>query len=201
MNETKELAFSRTVVALMKSHVNKSRDPEIRDALVEQRFQIDDYVGKIGLEVILNDIDGYAYLKQRSYDSGEEEIPRIIPRHQLSYPVSLLLVLLRKRLLEFDADAENARLILTRDQIAEIVRIYMKDSANEAKIVGEIDRHLSRLHDMGFIRRLPEKEGIETRYEVERILCSVVNSEWLRDFDTTLDRYIKNEERIGVDGD
>jgi hypothetical protein len=201
VREDRELAFSRAVVALMKSLVNKNRDPEVWKTLTEQRSQIDDYVGKIGLEVILDDVDGYAYLKQRDYHSEDEEIPRIIPRHQLSYPVSLLLVLLRKKLLEFDTDAESARLILTKDQIVETMKTYMKDSVNEAKIIAEIDRHLTRLREMGFVRRLPVQDGSDERYEVERILCSVVNSEWIQDFDARIDQYINASEGMGSDDD
>jgi hypothetical protein len=46
---------------------------------------------------------------QRATVDGEPELPRLVPRRQLSYPVSLLLALLRKKLVEFDAAAGCGR--------------------------------------------------------------------------------------------
>jgi hypothetical protein len=201
MNEEKELAFSRSVVALMKAQVTKDRDPETWDAILEQRFRIYDYVEKIGLELVVDETDGYAYLKQRDYQAGDDEIPRLIPRHQLSYPVSLLLVLLRKRLLEFDSDVDGGRLILTKEQIIELMKVYSKDSVNEAKVAGDIGRYIDRLREMGFLRRLPVKDNTEERYEVQRIIRGIVNGEWLNDFDEKLDRYVKAGEGAGSDED
>jgi hypothetical protein len=201
MGEDKETAFSRGVVALMKSHVNKERDPEIWETILEQRFRIYDYIEKIGLELVLDELDGYAYLKQRDYQPGEEEIPRLIPRHQLSYPVSLLLVLLRKRLLESDSDAAGGRLILAKEQIVELIKVYLKDSVNEAKIVGDIGRYIERLCEMGFLRRLGVKDNTEERYEAQRIIRGIVNGEWLHDFDKKLEDYIKAAEGMGADDD
>ncbi|MFE0119413.1 hypothetical protein ACFWZA_15220 [[Kitasatospora] papulosa] len=40
-----------------------------------------------------------------------------MPRRLLSYPVSLLVLLLRKRLAEFDAGADGTRLMITGDEI------------------------------------------------------------------------------------
>lgn len=202
MSEDKEAAFSRAVVALMKNHVNKDRDPEIWDTILAQRFQIYDYTEKIGLELVLDEADGYAYLKQRDYQAGEDEIPRLIPRHQLSYPVSLLLVLLRKRLLEFDSDAAGGgRLILTKEQIAEIMKVYLKDSVNEAKIIADIGRHIEHVREMGFLYRLSAKDNAEERYEVQRILRGIVNGEWLHDFDKKLETYTKTVEGTDADAD
>jgi hypothetical protein len=201
MSEGKELAFSRSVVVLMKAHVTRDRDPETWDTILEQRFQIYDYVEKLGLELVIDETDGYAYLKQRNYEVGENEIPRLIPRHQLSYPVSLLLVLLRKRLLEFDSDVTGDRLILTKEQIIDLMKVYLKDSVNEAKVIGDIGRHIDRLREMGFLRRIPVKDNTEERYEVQRIIRGIVNGEWLSDFDEKLERYIKAGEGADPDED
>jgi hypothetical protein len=146
-------------------------------------------------------MDGYAYLKQRDYESGEDEIPRLIPRHQLSYPVSLLLVLLRKKLLEFDSDSGGGGLVLTKEQIVEIMSVYMKDSVNEARVTGDIGKYIERLREMGFLRRLAVKDNTEERYEVQRIIRGIVSADWLRDFDEKISEYIRAAEGIDPDGE
>ena len=44
---------------------------------------------------------------------------------------SLLLVLLRKKLAEFDATSSEPRLILSRDDMIEMVRLFLPDTANQ----------------------------------------------------------------------
>ncbi|OPX93722.1 MAG: hypothetical protein A4E53_00197 [Pelotomaculum sp. PtaB.Bin104] len=181
-----DLAFSRAVVALFKNVVFKEIDQEHWDVITTQKNKIEDYVSKIGLTLIVDEMDGYGYLKQRSYGEDEEEIPRLVPRHALSYPVSLLLVLLRKQLLEFDSTTGDQRLIVTKQQIAERMSLFLRDTTNEAKLVGDIDKHIERIEKMGFLRRL---RGSDDNFEVQRILRSFVNAKWLNHFNERLEAY------------
>ncbi len=186
MNVPDNLSFSRALVALFKNVVFKESDPEHWEVILAQKYKIEDYVSKIGLTLMVDEMDGYGYLKQRSYGEGEAEIPRLVPRHALSYPVSLLLVLLRKQLLEFDSTAGDRRLIITRQQLAERMRLFLKDTTNEAKMVADIDKHIDRIENMGFLRRL---RGSDDSFEVQRILRSFVNAEWLHSVNEQLDLY------------
>jgi hypothetical protein len=188
VNETGSLAFSRALVALMKNPVNKDQDPAVWDTILEQRFQIGDYMEKMGLELTVDEVDGYAYLKQRNDPEGENEIPRLIPRHPLSYPVSLLLVLLRKKLLELDASSGEGRLVLSKQEMIETVQMFMRESTDEAKIVNDIARHIDRIREMGFLRRLAGQEDV---YEVQRILRGFINAEWMNDMNEKLEMYRK----------
>lgn len=186
MNVSDELAFSRALVALFKNVVFNETDPEHWKVILAQKYKIEDYVSKIGLTLMVDEMDGFGYLKQRSYGEGEEDIPRLVPRHALSYPVSLLLVLLRKQLLEFDSSTGDRRLIVTRSQIAERMHLFLKDTTNEAKMLADIDKHIDRIEKMGFLRRL---RGSEDSFEVQRILRNFVNAEWLHDVNEQLNMY------------
>jgi len=186
MNVSDDLAFSRVLVALFKNVVYKETDQEHWEVILAHKYKIEDYVRKIGLTLMVDEMDGYGYLKQRSYGEGEEEIPRLVPRHALSYPVSLLLVLLRKQLLEFDSSTGDRRLVVTRQQIVERLRLFLKDTTNEAKMAADIDKHIDRIEKMGFLRRL---RGSEDSIEVQRILRGFVNAEWLQQVNERLDMY------------
>lgn len=188
MNSPDTLIFSRALVALFKNIVFKEVDLEYWNFIISNRYKIEDYVSKIGLTLIIDEIDGYSFLKQRPYGENEEEIPRLIPRHMLSYPVSLLLVILRKQLLEFDSTTGDQRLIVNRQQIVERVSLFLKDTTNEAKVVGDIDKHIERVEKMGFLRRL---RGSDDSFEVQRILRSFVNAEWLNSFNEQLEAYYR----------
>lgn len=186
MNTDDDLAFSRALVALFKNVVFKEMDAEYWEVILAKKYKIEDYVSKIGLTLMVDELDGYGYLKQRSYGEGEAEIPRLIPRHALSYPVSLLLVLLRKQLLEFDSMTGDQRLIVTRQQIAERMSLFLQDTTNEAKMVADIDKHIDRIEKMGFLRRL---RGSEDSFEVQCILRNFVNAEWLGHINERLAMY------------
>jgi hypothetical protein len=116
---------------------------------------------------VLDEAEGYAYLRQRPLVEGEPELPRLVPRRQLSYPVSLLLALLRKKLAEFDARSGEARLIVTADEISDMVRLFFSDGTNEARFRDRIDQNVNRIVEMGFLRRL---RGRDDAFEVRRIL-------------------------------
>ena len=77
-------------------------------------------------------------------------LPRLIARRPLAFPVSLLLALLRKKLAEFDAGGGDTRLVLTRDEIVELVRVFLPDSSNEARLIDQIDRTSTRWWISGF---------------------------------------------------
>lgn len=126
-------------------------------------------------------------------DDTAPKLPRLIARRPLSFPVSLLLALLRKKLAEFDASGGDTRLILTRDEIAELIRVFLTESSNEAKLIDQIEMHINKIVELGFLRRLKpsaaNQRGQATVFEVRRILKAFVDAQWLADFDARLTAY------------
>ncbi len=178
--------LSLVLVALMKGVVDRDHDTARWQSLLDLQARIRDHVAVLGLELILDDAEGYAYLRQRPVRDGEEELPRLVPRRQLGYQVSLLLALLRKKLAEFDATSGEARLILSRDEIVEIMRLFLPDTTNQARLMDRIDTHINRVTEMGFLRRL---RGTDNQYEVRRILKAFVDAQWLSELDQRLSAY------------
>jgi len=118
-------------------------------------------------------------------------------RRQLSYPVSLLLALLRRKLAEHDAAGGATRLVLSRDEIVDLIRMFLPQTADEAKLVRRIDSHINKVIELGFVRRL---RGQAERYEVLRILKSFVDAQWLQDFNERLQAYRQHASEGGEDG-
>jgi hypothetical protein len=179
--------LSPVVIALMKGVVYQESDPGTWQALLNLQARVREYIAVLGLDLVLDEAEGYAYLRQRpAAAEGETELPRLVPRRQLSYPVSLLLALLRKKLAEFDATSGETRLILSRAEIAELMRLFLPDTANEARLMDRIDSHVGRVAEMGFLRPL---RGREDHFEVRRILKAFVDAQWLSEFDCRLAEY------------
>jgi hypothetical protein len=94
--------------------------------------------------------------------------------------------LLRKKLAEFDAQGGDSRLMLGREQIVEMVRVFMPATSNEARLTDQIDTYLNKAADLGFLRKV---NGADQVYEVRRILKAFVDGQWLADFDVKLAEY------------
>jgi hypothetical protein len=174
------------LIALMKGITSRDDDPAVWQALLELQARVREYVAVLGLELILDEAEGYAYLRQRAAAEGEPELARLVARRQLSYPVSLMLALLRKKLAEFDAGSGESRLILSAEQIADLMRLFLADTANEAKLMDRVDTDIRKIVELGFLRKL---RGSEDRFEVRRILKSFVDAQWLGEFDRRLADY------------
>ncbi|CUU59129.1 protein of unknown function (DUF4194) [Parafrankia irregularis] len=181
-----ELDLPLVLTSLMKGPVYRDQHDKVWRHLLGLRAQVSDYVDVIGLQVIVDEAEGYAFLRSRPDDEAQDGPPRLIARRALSFPVSLLLALLRKRLAEFDTDNADTRLVLARADVVEMMRMFLPAGRNEARLVDEIDTHLGKAVDLGFLRKLP---GSEETFEVRRILKAFVDAQWLSGFDEGLARY------------
>lgn len=172
--------------------MERDNDEARWQSLLDLQSRLRDHVAVLGLELILDEAEGYAYLRQRPAREGEEELPRLVARRQLGYQVSLLLALLRKKLAEFDATSGESRLILSRDDIVDMLRLFVPDTTNQARLMDRIDAHINRITEMGFLRRL---RGADNQYEVRRILKAFVDAQWLSELHQRLSEY--REQAIG----
>jgi hypothetical protein len=185
---TAESTLPVAVTQLMKGVVYRDTHDRAWRSLIELRPQAQDYVDVLGLVIVIDEAEGYAFLRQRPADPDDSEpLPRLIPRRSLSFHVSLLLALLRKKLAEFDAQGGDSRLMLTRDQMVEIMRVFVPASTtNEARVTDQIDAHINKAVEFGFLRPVKNAEQV---YEVRRILKAFVDGQWLADFDAKLAEY------------
>jgi hypothetical protein len=178
--------LSLVLISLMKGVTDREADPTLWQALLGLQPRVRDHVSILGLDLVLDEAEGYAYLRQHPLQEGEAELPRLIARRQLGYHASLLLALLRKKLVEFDATSGESRLILARDEIVEMMRLFLPDATNQVRVVERIDTTLNRVVELGFLRRL---RGTDHQYEVRRILKAFVDAQWLSELDTRLKVY------------
>jgi Domain of unknown function (DUF4194) len=185
------------VVPLMKGVLYREDDATQWAALLQLQARVRDYVAVLALELVVDEAEGYAFVRaQPQTDEGAPKLPRLVRRQPLSFQVSLLLALLRKKLAEFDASGGDTRLILTRSAVVELVRVFLPAGSNESRLIDQIETQLNKVIELGFVRRLKvQAEGATARaeqepvYEVRRILKAFVDAQWLADFDQRLAAY------------
>ncbi len=198
-------SLSQVVPLLLRGVLYREEDQRGWQQLAELQAAVRDYVAVLGLELYFDEAEGYAFLRTQP-DSPERlsAPPRLVARRQLSFPVSLLLALLRKKLLEFDAGGNDSKLVMTRDEVAEMMRVFMPAGSNDARFVDQVETHLNKVGELGFVRKLRgSQSGGEQAYEVRRIIKAFVDAEWLKELDERLADYRRHlaEENDGGEED
>lgn len=204
----RDLAFSQALVALLRGVVYREADAAPWQALLALRPRVSEHMGPLGLELMVDEAEGYAWLRQREADFGEAQVPRLVPRRPLGFHLSLLLAMLRKRMAELDASGGDARLVLSRAEIVELVRLFARDTQNEARVVDQVQAQINKVVELGFLRRLRSAEpggsrdAGEERYEIRRILKAFVDAQFLAELNARLAEYREHlDARGGADVD
>jgi hypothetical protein len=129
-------------------------DGELWDALRAAQDDIRHYFRQIGQELVLDDGEGFAFIRQLEME-GEERIPRLIRKRALSYHATLLLVCLREELVRFDSRADDAaRLVKSRAELHALVTAFVPESNNQVRDVNKMESAIKRLEELGFLRAL-----------------------------------------------
>jgi len=185
MNETKgESEFSILLVSLMKSVMNREDNPSRWQQLLNSQSELREYLSRMALDLVIDEEEGFAYL--RNLDLQEESVPRLISRRPLSYPVSLLLALLRRKMSEHDAGSGEVRIILDKQDVLDMLAVYFPVGMNEVQFVRRAEGYMKRAAEMGFIRYLGEDKQ---KLEIKRILKAFVDAQWLNELDLKLNEY------------
>ena len=184
--------LSALLINLLKGVLYREGDERMWASLLQLQTRVRDYVTVLNLELVLDEAEGYAFLKSRPEPSDDEpapRLPRLVARRPLSFPVSLLLALLRKKLAEFDAGGGDTRLVQSRAEIVELLRIFLPEGPNEARLIDQIEAIINKVVDLGFLHKLKAAAGSEPSYEVRRLLKAFVDAQWLAEFDERLAQY------------
>lgn len=155
------------------------------EQLLRHHGALTDYFAPLRLQLFVEEDEGYAYLRQREED--EEGFPRLMSRRRLSYPQTILLVLLRKRLLAFEAAGDESRLILSGQEMVDMMRTYWDELAtNERKREESVEQAIKKLVNYSFLRPIKDERD---RYEVRRMLKAYLPVEELKRIYDTLRDY------------
>lgn len=129
----------------------------------------------VGMEVYVDEAEGYALLRQLSYADEQANWPKLSEKRQLTYPVTLLCVLLRKLLLDVDAQDGSTGLVVSGQELKEQLAVFLPTTGtDETKLVRQMDAYLRTVEDLRFLRPL---KGEDDRYEVSRVLNAYIKIE------------------------
>ncbi|WP_238529091.1 DUF4194 domain-containing protein [Acidithiobacillus thiooxidans] len=88
--------LSVLLIGLLKGVLYRENDERQWAALLQLQVRVRDYVAVLNLDLVLDEAEGYAFLKSRpepTEDDPSPHLPRLVARRPLSFSVSLLLAL------------------------------------------------------------------------------------------------------------
>ena len=191
MNEI-NIELSNACISLLKGIIIKENKEKIWDTILNYRNQIEDYFRQLGLTLKLYEEEGYCYLQQIE-DDETNNLLKLIPKTQLSLHLSLLLVTLRKYMLESTANGDE-KIVISKEEIFIKMKNYLKETSNEIKQEKEITTYIKKVEEMKFIRKLKNSDD---KYEILRLLASFVDAQWLDDLNKHILEYKEHIEKGG----
>lgn len=159
-------------------------DKSIWRDLMAWQSALADHFGKEGIQLIISENDGFARIVQPEADENDPNpLPRLMRKVVLNYDMSLLCVILREMLEEFDIRSEGTKLFVTQKDIKERIELFFKEQTNKSKLWKKLDALIETLDKIGILK-LTKEDAVNSGnnlYEVKRIIKALVSNDKLEE--------------------
>ena len=196
INIAKAPIYNEVLVKLLQGPVYQ-HDRKLWPLLLQHRKHIMEYFSQMAVKLYVDEVEGYAFLKLLDEEEVlawrekfENDPPRLISRRKLTYLQTLLLVLLRKWLLDHDATSGDTRLVVSRQEIFERIKVFLPEVYNQPKQEGDINAAINTTEGLGILRKLP---GDDSNLEINRILKARITPAELEEMLTNLKVYAQKD--------
>jgi hypothetical protein len=189
MNEIKNIQpYSKAIVRLLKGTVE--RNNIIWNDIIVYQVEIQNYIIVIGLELIVKKDEGFAFVKQVELD--EDNTLNLVSRRQIGFETSIVLVVLRQILEEFDSsptETQSFEKFITNNEIKEEVELFLPEKFNRVKFIKELESYVRKVAELGFLVETKRTEN-EVRYKIHRIIKEKITLDDLLEFKNKLQEYV-----------
>ncbi|GCE22224.1 DUF4194 domain-containing protein [Dictyobacter kobayashii] len=191
MKSNTVVAYAPVIIKLLQGPLF-SDEPNSWNLLLHYVEQIQAYFAQIGLEVQLHEEDGFAYLHQPTIEDDDGHsyvLPRLTRRDRLNYHTTLLCVLLREQLDQFESsNLDSGSCLLTRKQLYDLLFPFLPERSNQLVMYKKMDATISTVIELGFLKRITSQTDSEY-FEIRRLVKARVNAERLLEIKEKLQRY------------
>ncbi len=193
--------WSAAAVRLLQGVVYHDDNTRTWDTLLRSISPLTEYFSKIGLLLIVDESEGMAYLRQLDDDeiaAESESVPRLFRRTPLGYEASLLCVVLRDLLRQFEEeDVQNERCVIGQDELLAMWKAFFSRQSDEVKLNRSLQVSLRKLEELKFVRQF-EDEPVS--WEIRRILKARLPLDDLERLKTSLTTSVESLKEKDIDG-
>jgi len=183
--------YSVAIVRLLKGTVNS--DDKVWDDVLLYRKPIQEYVNVIGLELIIKENKGYAFLKQFPIDDDDNTIG-LVSRKQVGFETSVLLVVLRQILEDFETnplDFTGSEKFIDNEELINQIELFLPEKYDKVGYLKKLEDYIKRIEKLGYIKRV-DSDDLNTRYRIHKIIKEKVNIDALEEFKKKLNEYVES---------
>ncbi len=185
-----EIHRSRVLIALLKGPLYREGSSELWQNLSKYEEELKEYFAHLGLSLFIHRDYGFAFLRQESSpeEASEETqaLPRLVQQRELSFELSVLLALLRKKMAEHESSSSDPRLVLDQKEILEMLKIFLPASTHEVQQGKAVEALIEKAITMGVLRRLTHDAK---KLEVLRVIAALFDAQILETMDQRLQEY------------
>lgn len=184
--------FAAAIIKLLQGPVYADDKNSWRE-LTQWPSAIKEYFGKIGMELIINEQDGFARVMQPEIDEHDDNpLPRLMKKQTLNYEATLLAVILREGLEEFDVKSDGNKFYLTQKEIKERIELFYKEQSNKSKLWKDLSKPITSLLNIGILKLNREDAANKdnNKYEVKRIIKAFISNDKLEEIKNKLNNYV-----------
>lgn len=181
--------YSKAIVKLFKSPVE--RTSTVWDDIINYQTEIQEYIGQIGLELIVKKEEGFAFVKQ--FEDSDGNTLGLVTRRQIGFETSIVLVVLRQSLEEFDSNPTQlaTEKFITSSEIKDELELFLQEGYNKLKFKKELDKYIRSAVELGYLKVVSEKDN-ETKYQIHRVIKEKITLDVLQEFQTKLKEYVES---------
>lgn len=184
--------FAAAIIKLLQGPVYAD-DKNIWRELTQWPSAIQEYFGKIGMELVISEQDGFArVLQPETEEHDDNPLPRLMKKQTLNYEATLLAVILREGLEEFDIKSDGNKFYLTQKEIKERIELFYKEQTNKSKLWKDLSKPITNLLNIGILKLNREDAANKdnNKYEVKRIIKAFISNEKLEEIKNKLNNYV-----------
>ncbi|MET3731716.1 DUF4194 domain-containing protein [Moheibacter stercoris] len=181
--------YSKAIVRLLKSTVERTSN--VWEDVINYQHEIQEYIGQIGLELIVKKDEGFAFVKQ--LEDNEGNTLGLVTRRQIGFETSIVLVVLRQSLEEFDSNPTQlaTEKFITDSEIKDELELFLQEGYNKLKFQKKLSEYIGNAEKLGYLKEISKKDN-ETKYQIHRIIKEKITLDILQDFQNKLKEYVES---------
>ena len=192
------------MVFLLKNYIDREDDKQLFESLVRQEREVEEFCRRLFLRLVVDHESGYAYVRSLTEEelpqNAGQRPPQLLTKRALPFYDSMVLILLRQRLLEFELSGQFGRLVLERSEILTMVKTFVHNVNNDKRLDDNLNKAIDNLCSLGLLGKNKSAAASSTkkadrnmeRIEVKRIISVIVTPEILKQADEILASYVKH---------
>ena len=184
--------FAAVIIKLLQGPVYAD-DKNIWRELTQWQSAVQEYFAKIGMDLIISEENDFARVKQPETEEHDENpLPRLMKKQTLNYEATLLAVILREGLEEFDIKSDGNKFYLTQKEIKERIELFYKEQSNKSKLWRDLSKPIKDLLAIGILKLNREDTANKdnNKYEVKRIIKAFISNEKLEEIKNKINNYV-----------